>query len=70
MGSTIRNDSYPLLYVDLRQRIFLYTRRRIVNVSVMPQMLRHHVLERRNGIYQEAVLWRIRPLFRNSWRLE
>lgn len=65
MGNTIRNDSYPLLYVDLRERIFLYTRRRIVNVFMIPQMLRLMV-ERRNGIYQEAVLWRIRPLFRNS----
>jgi|GEM_PF-3803892 hypothetical protein len=66
MGSTIRNDSYPLLYVDLRERIFLHTRRRIVNVSVMPQTLYGIMVERRNGIYQEAVLWRIRPLFRNS----
>ena len=65
MGSTIRNDSYPLLYVDLRERIFLYTRRRIVNVFMIPHMLRLMV-ELQNGIYQEAVLWRMRPLFRNS----
>ena len=65
MGIAIRNDSYPLLYIDLRERICLHTRRRIVNISVMPQTLRHYggAAERH---YQEAVLWRIRPLFRNS----